>query len=161
MPTGFYDRPSLSERFWSNVSAGDPDACWEWHGCRDGNGYGKIGVRGVMKLAHRVSMLLAGNDPGEMCVLHRCDNPPCVNPGHLFMGTKKENTQDMVVKGRARGKVSLGSENGIAKLTEESVREMRRLRGDGEKLSTLAAQYGICESNVSQICRGTAWRHVQ
>jgi len=90
---------SPEERFWKNVekSAG----CWLWHGNRDDNGYGRFGIEGQIVLAHRFSWLLAtGRLSDDICILHKCDNPPCVCPDHLFEGDRGDNARDMAAKGR-------------------------------------------------------------
>jgi HNH endonuclease len=94
-------RATLSERFWSKVDkSGD---CWVWTGSRDLKGYGKINIGCTPTLAHRVSwQIKSGDIPEGLFVLHRCDNPPCVNPAHLFIGTAGDNVQDMMSKGRQR-----------------------------------------------------------
>lgn len=94
-------RDTLQERFWRKVHK--TDGCWEWTGSRDRKGYGKIAKGGaptIPLLAHRVSWAIHHGDPGDLCVLHRCDNPPCVRPDHLFLGTIADNNRDMTQKGR-------------------------------------------------------------
>ncbi len=92
----------LSKRIWWHIRKSK--ACWEWTGARDIHGYGRIGndyPKKNLLLAHRAIWIITnGEIPKNLCVLHRCDNPPCVNPKHLFLGTKKDNSQDMVKKGR-------------------------------------------------------------
>lgn len=91
---------SFEERFWSKVTRSD--RCWEWQGPRDHDGYGFIKVMRCSRRAHRCSWeLCVGPIPNNLFVLHRCDNPPCVNPAHLFLGTARDNALDMVGKGRA------------------------------------------------------------
>ena len=103
MPVGVYihQREPLAERFWSKVSKSD--GCWLWVAFRDRNGYGRFGTSALNRstLAHRTSYSLTfGDIPEGMHVLHKCDNPPCVNPDHLFLGTDKDNAQDCKAKGR-------------------------------------------------------------
>lgn len=96
-------KPPLADRFWPRVdTSGGPDACWEWTRGRDPHGYGRFATPNS-DLAHRASWELHnGPIPAGLNVLHHCDNPPCVNPRHLFLGTQKDNVDDMVAKGRAR-----------------------------------------------------------
>ena len=147
-------RGSLPERFWPKVdrSAG-PEACWPWTGTQNASlGYGQIGRGGMgagMAYAHRVSYELAnGAIPDGMCVLHRCDNPPCVNPAHLYLGTIADNNRDA----KAKGRTALGERNGQAKLTDEQVREIRRIHGSGGVTQrSLARKFGVQFMQISRI----------
>lgn len=88
--------------FWAQVQIGDPDDCWEWQGSRDTDGYGRDRRGGVTRRSSRVAFFLAtGIDPGDLLVCHSCDNPPCCNPAHLWLGTHQDNSRDMVEKGRS------------------------------------------------------------
>ena len=93
----------IRERFWAKVVCGGPSECWEWTATLDGGGYGRIKSGGKLDGAHRVSWELHhGKIPVDRWVLHRCDNRKCVNPAHLFLGTRGDNVSDMVQKGRAK-----------------------------------------------------------
>lgn len=166
------NRPSLEERFWAKVDKRGDEECWPWLSTKSRDGYGQVNVRGRMRLAHRVGwMLIHGEDPGELHVLHRCDNPPCQNPSHWFKGTHLDNMRDRDAKGRvAKGDRSgvktkpenfRGSKRWIPqKLTREDVVEIRRLRSEGKTLAVLADQFRVTPAMISRIFRRVAWSHV-
>lgn len=141
-------RPTV-ERFWSKVDKSVD--CWLWTCHRTLDGYGTINIDGKMILAHRYSYELHnGPIPEDMCVCHKCDNPACVNPAHLFLGTHADNMQDKTAKGR-----------NDSKLTEAQVREIRRRYAqEGTTQEELAAEYGIDRANVGYIVRRDTWRHI-
>jgi len=151
---------TLEERFWAKVDKKGPDDCWEWTGAlggdRYGHRYGQIGISGKIVRAHRVSWELAnGPIPKGICVLHHCDNPSCVNPSHLFLGTKLDNAQDAIKKGRY---VNLrGEDNGAAELTEQDVHEIRQMLGRGIPQRVIAKKYGVSKSTVTRIGAGKTW----
>lgn len=122
-----------------------------------------VGGKLTNNLAHRVAFALASGSPvpNDLCVLHRCDNPPCCNPKHLFLGDRNDNYIDMVAKGRRRSVNHRGSKHGMAKLTEAQVIE---LRADyAAKKATqmqLAAKYRISQTSVSDIILRRKWNHV-
>jgi hypothetical protein len=156
----------FSERLWSKIQRGAEGSCWEWQGYRErarggsGAGYGRWRYRFKRSLlAHRaVWMDVKGPIPEGMCVCHSCDNPPCCNPAHLFLGTPGDNARDMSVKGR---KASVaGAAHPMAKLTDESVREIRRRRSLGEDARTLARDYAVGVSNIHMITRRATWSHI-
>lgn len=90
--------------FWAKVAVLDPPGtCWPWRGGCDRAGYGWFIYRSKQYRAHRLAFQFANADPGDLHVLHRCDNPPCCNPAHLFLGTQADNNADMMAKGRHRG----------------------------------------------------------
>lgn len=160
------------ERFWNKVAIGNDDECWLWTGAGDGRGrYGRVMSRpGGALFAHRVSwMLCNGAIPEGMFICHRCDNPPCVNPAHLFLGTQADNLRDMREKGRSRGRQNGGpirhsqghSRHRGNKLTEVQVREIRHLWGEGGiTQQELANRFGVDASNIRQILTRKTWRHV-
>jgi hypothetical protein len=149
----------LAERFWEKVQKSDePGACWLWAGATIRR-YGAIrGDDGKVLYAPRVSWELAnGEGPGDLHVCHSCDNPPCVNPAHLFLGTNADNQADKVAKGRA----SRGEGRPSAKLTEEGVREMRALHAQGGwSFYRLAKRWGVTYRTASDVIHRRTWKHV-
>lgn len=151
----------VEQRFWDKVDkSGGPDACWPWGGSRGARGYGQFALtHEKMVSTHRYAYQIAvGDIPAELWVLHRCDNPPCCNPAHLFLGTPTDNVHDMMRKGRDRQ--PLGSQHGCAKLTEDDVWLMRLMRQGGIPLHMIAAHFWISQGAASAIVRGKKWRHV-
>lgn len=145
------------EYFWSKVDrTGD---CWPWTGCKNWAGYGKVGVENQLKGTHRVAWELTnGPIPDGLHVCHRCDNPPCCNPDHLFLGTRSDNMRDAWAKGRGVHQVMHGEQHGMAKVTEADVREIRtRYAAGGVTQAALAAVYGISDVQVSNIVRHKNW----
>lgn len=150
------------ERFMSKVSPEPTTGCWLWTGALAGNGYPMVWAHGRVRLATRVSYEIHRAPlPGTAKVLHRCDNPPCVNPAHLFAGTQLDNIRDMDRKGRRRTVAVRGEAQGLAKLDETAVRSIRRLLAKGETHRAIAERHGIERSTVTQIARGKTWQHVK
>lgn len=154
---------TLAARFSAKVdtSAG-PNACWPWIASRGTGGYGQIFQAGRPIGAHRVAYELhAGRAvPPGLFVLHRCDNRPCCNPAHLFLGTQADNIADMDRKGRGRRPSVRGERAGLAKLTDEQVMELRALYAAGARQVDLAARFGVRQSTVSSIVRRATWSHI-
>ncbi len=160
----------LAEQFEQYVDrSGGPDACWLWTRTRDDRGYGRIytPTRQRSERAHRIAYELAhGPITDGMSVCHHCDNPPCCNPAHLFLGTHSDNMRDMVAKGRdsARTKPERcprGECHGSAKLTETKVREIRRrYAAGGVSQSALASEYGVTQWSICMVTRGRSWAHI-
>jgi hypothetical protein len=146
-----------SDRFWPKVDKRGPDGCWPWKASKHNFGYGKfyVGVRAdgraLIVDAHRYSWELAHKRavPRGKLVTHSCDNPACVNPGHLAIGDHKSNTRDVSVRGRWN-----------RKLTIPDVHEIRRRRALGDTTVAIAADFGVTHALVSHICNGRKWRHV-
>lgn len=140
--------------------SGGPDACWPWLGPRKESGYGRIRHRGrKVYVSHLVYELEYGSLPEGMCVLHTCDNPPCVNPKHLWAGTKADNNRDRMQKGR--GGNLAGENNGRAQLTEDQVRKIRhRYSLGGVSQRRLAEEHGLTPPAIGYIVRREHWSHV-
>lgn len=136
--------------------------CWEWQGYRDRKGYGRPRIGKGVDSAHRISyQLFVAEIPPGLCVCHKCDNPPCVNPEHLFLGTKADNNADMVAKGRHRsGGCHRGTSNGRAKLTEADVVQIRAAAASGETKRAIARRYSMDESSIGLLVRRITWSHV-
>lgn len=148
---------TASERFMGRVYPEPNTGCWLWGGALGPKGYGSFASGGRKWIVHRFSWFLhRGEDPGTMCVLHRCDNPPCVNPDHLFLGTKGENNRDRDAKGR--GHDFRGGKHPQSKLTDDAVRDIRT---SCEPQVALAKRYGVDASTVSHARSGKRWSHVK
>jgi hypothetical protein len=137
-------------------SEATPGGCWEWRGAKTTTGYGKIFFNCKARSAHRVSWeAFRGAIPDGMCVLHSCDNRICISPTHLFLGTNKDNQDDMYRKGR--GRKASGEAHGRAKLTREQV---IAIRGDPRPNRTIARDYGISHTVAKRIKLRQLWRHL-
>ena len=150
----------IEKRFWEKVKRGSPEQCWEWQAYRDAKGYGVVGVRGSKtEKAHRVAWRLSkGQIPkGKQCC-HHCDNPPCCNPNHLFIGTPKDNTLDCIVKGRAR--YLKGESKPEAKLTNELVRKAKELFRSGVTFADIGRKFGLHYTTIMDAVRGKSWKHL-
>ncbi len=154
-----YGRLPLEERFWPRVEKSD--YCWLWMGPRQLSGHGLIGKggrSGGMFGAHRVSWMLAnGPIPSGMCVCHSCDNPPCVNPAHLFLGTQADNLADMRRKNR-HGKFNHRSAmEKVSVLSMESASAIRSLGSEGVPSAEIARIYGISQAHARRVIIGKSW----
>jgi hypothetical protein len=136
---------SLAERFWPKVKKSL--GCWEWQGSLGTWGYGQININRKPVPTHRVALMLSGIDISGKCVLHRCDNPKCVRPDHLFLGTKADNSRDMVTKGRQ----CRGERHHWAKLTDKEVCQIRNSKMPQDQLSRI---FGVNQSQISRIKTG-------
>lgn len=146
------------QRFQRYVTEGDLDACWEWKGSRSKSGYGhNPGLSEVR--AHRMSWVLyKGPIPEGMNVLHKCDNPPCCNPNHLFLGTPKTNAEDRDNKNR--GVVPRGEQCHTAILTEEKVAHILLISSQGLSNQEIALLYGVRTKVIRRVVRCETWKHV-
>ena len=149
------------QRFFAKVRKSE--ACWWWEGTKNNKGYGMfMAVSPAKSLAHRFSYeLVNGSIPKGKNILHQCDNPACVNPAHLVLGTHAENMRDMHRKRRGKFVAHKGEHNGSSKLTDDQVRNMRRqYSGGGVTQAKLAEQFGVSRTLVSNVVTRLAWKHV-
>lgn len=175
---------SIDKKLWSKVDkTSSADGCWLWTGYQEADGRGRILVNGRREMVYRVAWTeIIGPIPDGLWVCHKCDNPSCVNPAHLFLGTAKDNTQDMLAKGRHRTdeekrvanlqrgdqhwlrrnpeKRRRGTQLAWTQLTVADVRSIRQLRGDGLSLSKIASQFNTTTANVHSIVTFRTWRHI-
>lgn len=168
---GRYCSRDCNSKFWHQVVKSD--TCWEWQGDHTANGYGRLTVRGQRVVAHRHSWEMHfGPIPDGMIVCHHCDNPPCIRPDHLFLGSHQDNMADAANKGRMRqgalrrlidhpGAVLRGSDCPWAKLTEAQVQELRsRYAAGGITQKQLAEDYALHPMTVFQIIHRLRWDHL-
>lgn len=152
------------KHFWSFVDrSGGPDSCWEWIGGRTKKGYGSFGFRGKTFSAHRISYEISNNIsiPADMCICHHCDNPPCVNPKHLFLGTKSDNSLDMYKKGRRVFVGLKGQDHPRSKLTDEDIRIIRSsYRPNEVSYYDLAKQFHVSPATIFYVVKRETWTHI-
>lgn len=175
--------------FWTeNFKVNEDTGCWEWTGnCDPRRGYGRLSINNRTYYAHRVAYFISyGEDPEQLLVRHKCNNPPCCNPEHLELGTHEDNSRDMILAGRsqkgdrhwmkrhpekfeewrlaAKGKLNLpknGESHPCTVLTADLVKEIKIRAGKGEGNRELAKAYGVTHSNISAIVLGKSWKHVK
>ena len=162
---GWMRHLKIEERFWSRVEK--TDNCWLWRGVVRSNGYGSFAIGQKHIPAHRFVWEMLKGAPGEMHVCHSCDNPICVNPDHLWLGTRFDNMRDAASKGRngmqrhpEKSHFGKGEEQTNAKLKEKDVLEIRAAGTAGDAPSEIAKRYGVTVSNIRLILHGKAWRHL-
>lgn len=160
--------PPAKDRFWANVKKGKANDCWLWIKLLDKKmGYGRTKIGGKAQGSHRKAFEFAvGKIPKGLCVCHKCDNPPCCNPNHLFLGTHKDNMQDAARKGRFKWNGIIpglkGEKSPMAKLTEVEVVEIKKMSGTQKFTQTFLAQkYGVGQDEISRIVNGKRWAHIK
>jgi hypothetical protein len=165
---------ALANKFWALVKKRSGSGCWLWMGWRVPTGYGTFAANRKLIRAHRFAWILSHGDiPAGMCVLHKCDNPSCVRPDHLWLGTHLDNMRDMNRKGRripATGlrngantkpdQVLRGERHCRARFTDAQVLDIRRRIANGERNITIAREFGVSKGAISGIVNGRTWRHL-
>ena len=161
MPKGIYKKlqnRTLAQRFWSKVNIADLFDCWEWKASKNKLKYGTFGFDNKIILAHRfVWILIYGNIPKNFCILHKCDNPSCCNPSHLFLGTNKDNVIDKVNKDRQHH--PKGTKNGQSRLTENQVIEIIKL-SKTRTSKEIINMMNVSKSSVYSIVENRSWKHI-
>lgn len=155
-------RTPVEVRFWKKVERRGPDECWGWTGAKADKGYGHLtsgGENGPNVGAHRLSWEIHfGEIPGGLLVCHHCDNPPCTNPRHLFLGTVADNSQDSVRKGRNRNPSFPGQTHPNSKLTDENIRD---IRASEETNASLGRRLRVTAAAVAKARYGKNWGHLE
>lgn len=156
-----YYEKSPEERFHEKYLNCGKDNCWNWIAAKDSDGYGRFrdGKSKHMILAHRFSYeIFHGQTPSGLFVCHTCDNPSCVNPSHLFLGSQKQNMNDMAIKERWRG--YLGDEHYKSALTSQQVILIRESLLNSISSSTIAREYNVSKSAIEHIRHNRSWKHL-
>ena len=155
-------RKSIKERIENGILMCPMSGCWLWSRHVDRHGYGQMTLRDPKRTvtAHRASWItFRGPIPSGMCVLHKCDVRCCVNPSHLFLGTNRDNMDDMTAKGR-RNECKDGEKHHNARLRNEDIIAIRQLRSQKMKIKDIAAQFGVRAHHVSDIVNRRYWSHI-
>ena len=162
-PTRNVNKKSITKvikaRFWTKVKK--TSSCWLWQGALN-EGYGNFGIDGQNYRAHRIAWTISRKKkPKNLCVLHKCDNPKCVNPAHLFLGTISDNNIDCALKGRMVIPHPKGENHPKAKICEKDVRDIRQFYIDGLSFREIACKYNISRCQTTRIVTRRNWGHVK
>lgn len=148
--------------FLDNVILNPSTWCWDWQGCKDRDGYGSIGYKNKSRLVHRLAYMLynqlSEEDIEGKVVMHLCDNPSCVNPDHLQLGTQKDNVHDCIKKGRRANRK--GEQNPNSKLTDYQAQKIRELYQLGISQEELAKMFNVARRTIYNIRKNISWAHV-
>lgn len=158
------DKPLRKSIFAFNIklSKANKKGCINWLGSKNKKGYGKLSYNGKLILSHRFSYLIYyGYLDDNLFVCHRCDNPSCVNPKHLFLGTPKDNMKDASVKGRCVLPNQKGQNHPHSKLTDKKVKEIKKLMKSGASGLKVAKKYNVDNSVIYDIKNGRSWKHIK
>jgi hypothetical protein len=149
------------QRFWLKVDIKGEKECWQWLSGKQNNGYGVFWFNKKNIKSHRFAWISTFCEiPKGLYICHKCDNPGCVNPAHLFLGTPADNMKDKQNKGRAKGhtkKINIGENNPKAKLTEKDIIS---IRNDNRKQIIIAKEYGVHKTTISQIKNYKCWKNL-
>ena len=174
-PRSPQEHPRILGNFWSKVRKAGEDECWIWTASKRNKGYGAFTYvwngKSIQDRSHRFSYVLhVGPIPDGLMVLHECDNPPCVNPAHLFLGTNQDNIEDMLTKGRhvpggthcgENNRYRKGIDHPFARLNPEIIRQIRDDHADNNlSCGSLACKYGIRTIHAWKIVNRRLWKHV-
>ena len=153
----------IIEKFWAKVDKKSDDECWNWTASMDRHGYGQIGVNYKNYRTHRIAWVIhSGEIPEGLCVCHKCDNPACVNPAHLFLGTLKDNAVDRSKKCRGVSPDNTGERNGRHKITEKDVIAIRlKYAPYIYSACKLAKEYGVTTTTIYRIVKYKTWKHIE
>ncbi len=150
----------VPEKFWKFVDKKEPELCWSWLGDTMKFNYGRFSYAGTRRLAHRVAYELTYGliEPPSLIVCHHCDNPNCVNPHHLFLGTRIDNNADRVAKGRTRTNPAKGEAHYKHKLIASNIAEIKQLSQDGVSQRKIANIYHVHQSDIWRIIHNKNWK---
>lgn len=153
--------PTPEERLWSKVSIASRGSCLEWTGARSASGYGIFMINRKRVQTHRAAWMFTNGDiPKGKMVCHNCDNRLCCNPGHLFIGSAKDNTLDMIAKGRHKPFCTRGESHHKSKLREGEVLQIRMLHASGVSISMICERFSISRQHANGIIKKRIWRHL-
>lgn len=157
----FFNKEEIEKRIFLKTKPG-LNGCLDWIGAKGGNGYGRIRIKSKLYLPHRIIFeAFYGKNPGNFMVCHKCDNRFCVNPNHLFLGTRSDNMRDCYEKGRLPKnlKNSRGEGVGTSKLKNSDILKIKSFLEKGLSQSHIAKIFFVHRSQINRIAKGKAWKH--